>query len=91
MAVVNINGHHYLDPHGGGGGSPRQGVPGAVGHDDAGDGGHFCVCVGCLDLTTTRDRRSEQEATEQIDNQTKSEMISGSTEILMWSKIDRYY
>ena len=41
--VVNTNGHHYLDPHGGGGGSPRQGVPGAVGHDDAGDGGHFCV------------------------------------------------
>ena len=41
--VVNTNGHHYLDPHGGGGGSPRQGVPGAVGHDDAGDGGHICV------------------------------------------------
>jgi len=29
-----------LDPHGGRGWPPGEGVPGAVGHDDAGDGCH---------------------------------------------------
>jgi len=57
-----------LDKHGRWDGSPRQGVPGAVGHDDSGDGGHFCLlCCGWTWKDFSGDV-SEQGSTEHFDD-----------------------